>query len=380
MYLVVFFTYAYRSLLARLRSTTITVLSVGLFVAGATLGLAYYLSLKQQLTTAPPENIIVVSKGAASEAESKLKLDNARKLFVLDGIKREGDQPVAVRELVSRVFVQANDFSRYEDPSTIRGIEERSLAVHHIKMLSGTPPKPGTLEVMVGKRLAQKYPHMKEGYEMGLPGGPGKITGVFSANGAPYEDEVWTDRPALELHINAKTSSAVTLVASDVSRVPALISQINESKDIDLQAATVAEFRADRAGLGTIARTVFILLVLLSVVATFAIATTMNTAVMMRLPELAALAAIGIRKGMLGRIVLIESALLAGIGALVGVGVALLVASQIGRMPVGANPVEISLSPMLLLVALGLGFVVGLLGGVLPALQVRRLDILKALR
>jgi len=354
-------------------------LSVGLFVAGGTLGLAYYLSLSHQLTAAPPENIIVVSKGAASEAESKLKLDNARKLFVLEGIAQDGGQPLAVRELVSRVFVQSSA-SGYEDPSTIRGIDEKSLAVHHIQLTSGVPPKTGTLEVMVGKRLAERYPHMKVGYEMSLPGGPGRVTGVFSAGGAPFEDEVWTPRAALELHVNAKVSSAVTLVAIDTSRVPGIIATINNSKDIDLQASTVAQFRSDRAGLATIARTVFILLLLLSVVATFAIATTLNAAVLMRMPELAALAAIGVRKSLLGRMILVESALLSGVGALLGVLVAALIAHLIGRMPIGANPVNISLSLTSFVVAIGLGLVVGLLGGVLPSLQVRRLDILKALR
>ena len=74
-----------------------------------------------------------------------------------------------------------------------------------------------------------------------------------------------------------------------MDRVPALVEQINSSKDLRAQAAPVAAFREDLAGLGTITVTVLVLLVLLSLVVTFAIATTMNAAVVMRLPEFAAL-------------------------------------------------------------------------------------------
>src|SRR4029078_4703142 len=80
--------YAYRSLLAVVRANLISVFSVALFVAGGSLGLSYYLSLRGMVTTAPPENVIVVSKGALAERESKLKLETARKIVLLEGIKR----------------------------------------------------------------------------------------------------------------------------------------------------------------------------------------------------------------------------------------------------------------------------------------------------
>jgi putative ABC transport system permease protein len=377
---VVFFRYAYRSLLARSRATIITVLSVALFVAGGTLGLAYYLNLEKQLVTAPPENIIVVAKGAASETESQLPLENARKVAVLEGLASDAGQPVMARELVSRVYIETTDKSREEDPSTMRGIDERSFAVHHAKLVAGELPKAGTFEVLVGARLAQTRPYLKIGYELGLPGGKGRVTGVFSTSGSTFEDELWTPRAALEMHLSAKTSSSLTVVAKNAALVPQIVEKINASKDIDLYAASVASFRSELAGLGTIARAVLALLVMLTVVATFAIATTMSTSVLTRTPELAALAAIGIPKGRLARIVLVESALLAVFGALLGTGAGALIGTLIGRMPFGANPVSLGYSSTVLLAALVLALLVGVLGGVTASLQVRRIDVLSALR
>jgi len=278
------------------------------------------------------------------------------------------------------VFVESTDFSKFENANTIRGIDEKSFQVHRAKLVSGEAPKPGTFDVVVGARLANIQPYLKIGYELRLPGGAARVTGVFSAEGSPLEDELWTPRAALEMHMSAKTSSSLTLVAKDASLVPEIVAKINASKDIDLYASSVAAFRTELAGLSTIAGAVFALLVLLTIVATIAIATTMSTAVTRRKPELAALAALGIRKGTLGRVLFAESAMLAAVGAAIGTGVGALIATLIGRMPLGANPVSLAYSPKIVLGAVLLGAVVGILGGVTAAIQARRIDILRALR
>jgi putative ABC transport system permease protein len=162
--------------------------------------------------------------------------------------------------------------------------------------------------------------------------------------------------------------------------VPALVEQINSSKELRAQAAPVAAFREDLAGLRTITVTVLVLLVLLSLVVTFAIATTMNAAVVMRLPEFAALAAIGIRRSALARIVLVESLLLAAVGALVGALVSVLLQRQIGEVSLGASPVELTATWRVLLLGLGMGLAAGLIGGTAPAIRVHRLTITSAMR
>src|SRR5206468_1072714 len=149
--------------------------------------------------SAPPENIIVVSKGAASEAESKLKLESAQKAVLLDGIKKEGGQPLVVRELVGRVFLTATEPGQYQDPTVMRGTDERSMTVHHAKLLNGALPATGTLDVIVGRRVREASPQLDVGYELHLPGGAGHVSGVFEADGGPLEDEVWTPRAALEM-------------------------------------------------------------------------------------------------------------------------------------------------------------------------------------
>jgi ABC-type antimicrobial peptide transport system permease subunit len=377
---VLFFFYVYRSAVKRMRANAITIVSVALFVAGCTLGLGFYYSLRSLLHTASPTDVVVIGKGATSEASSMLDIESARKIVILDGVKKTGDASLATRELLSRVYLDTNAFKTYRSPVPIRGIDEQSLAVHHAKVIQGSLPAHGTLDVMLGKRAMRANPTLVMGSEIALPAGAAHVVGIFEAEGSPYEDEVWTPRAALELHIKAKASSSVTLVAESADAVPALVDRINNSKDLKAQALPLTKFREDRFGLRSLATTVFVLLLLLSVVAISAIATTMHAAMVTRLPELAALAAIGIPRSTLRRIIIMESVLIAVMGAILGIVLGQLIRTRIGAIWLAESPIMVSSSMLMPLIGLGLGLLVGLAGGLPSGIIVGRLDIIRAMR
>jgi ABC-type lipoprotein release transport system permease subunit len=375
---VLLFRYALRSLLARTRANLLTVFAVCLLVIGGSGGLAFHQGLRDKLVdTTPPQNELVLSKGALGEIGSMIPVEAANKLVLLDGVSREGNAPVATRELVTRIHIspETGEFR----PMTFRGYDERSLAIHKVTVAEGAMPAAGTLDIALGKRVANEF-KLKIGDSIPLIAGTGKVTGILTANGAQAEDEVWTPRPALEAMLNFKMSSSVTLVAENAAKAVELVEKINTNKDLNLQAAQVLKLRSDDARVGTVSRVVLIMLVLLGVVATFAIATTMTAATLARMPELAALAALGIRRGVLGRVVLVESLLLAGVGALVGVLLGSLIRTQLGLIVFGNNPVELSGGVSAPVIGVAIGVVVGVLGGFVPSMMVRRLDIVRQMR
>src|SRR5205085_11669778 len=110
-----------------------------------------------------------------------------------------------------------------------------------------------------------------------------------------------------------------TLVADDASHVAAIVGQINASKDMRAYAASYATWWGDHAGLHAVTLAVLVLLIALSTVAALAIAAAMNAAVVIRIPELATFAAIGIRRSVLGRLVVFESVPLGATGGIAGV-------------------------------------------------------------
>jgi putative ABC transport system permease protein len=377
---VLFLVYVYRSLRARLRTNVVTVLSIILFVAGSTTGLAVYLDFKRQLVdSTPAENILVLGRGATSEEASRLSLEAAHKIALLPGIRKVDNVPLVTREVVSNVSVNTTDFTRFAPFATVRGIDDQSAAVHGVRLVKGVLPEHGSLQVIVGRRLALKHANLAVGGTLFLPGGESKVSGIFEAGGSRFEDEVWTLREALERHLKTKFSSSVTLVAERADGVPALVAKINSTKELEAQAAPLAAFAEAGAGLGAILRTVLAMLVLLAVVATAAIAATMNAALIARMPELATLAVVGIRRTQLARMVVLESAMLALVGSIIGVLASELVRRQIGMITFGPIPLELTTNATVPLVGLALGLAVGVLGGVAPAIAVLRLD-LKTLR
>jgi ABC-type lipoprotein release transport system permease subunit len=378
---LLFLLYAVRNLRARARANFVTLLSIALFVAGSTLGLTFYLGLRAMThTAAPPENIIVMSKGAIAENESTLERDTINALLVRDEVRKDGATALAAREMVFDIYVEQAATGNFPPRVLVRGIDENSLKVHQITITQGTVPAPNSLELLVGRQRAEQYPQLAIGSTLHLPAGESKVVGVFTAHGGPLEAEIFTPRAAAELHTKSKDINSVSMVIDDASRVPDFVSQIDTNKALNAHAASYADWWSGKVALHTIALVVLVLLLLLSGVAAVAIAATMSAAVAVRIPELAALAAIGIRKSVLGRMVLAESLLLGTTGGLVGFLAGETVGRLVHKVPFSGDPVAITPSIGIGMVGACMGILVAFVGGILPSLRVRRLDILRAMR
>ena len=113
------------------------------------------------------------------------------------------------------------------------------------------------------------------------------------------------------------------------------------------------------------------------------IANTMYTSVIERTREIGVMKAIGARNSDVLSIFLIESGLLGLVGgivgALIGLGGALGI-SKIANQVLGADLFIITISWPLLFGAVAFAFIIGVVSGVLPALQASKLNVVEALR
>lgn len=111
------------------------------------------------------------------------------------------------------------------------------------------------------------------------------------------------------------------------------------------------------------------------------VATTTVMAVQDRVREHAVLQTLGFTGGQISGLVLAESILVGAAGGLLGVGAAL-VTLHFSGLAVGAEGVSIAFapSPTLALTGLGASLLVGLLAGIVPALQAARAEIVTSLR
>lgn len=119
------------------------------------------------------------------------------------------------------------------------------------------------------------------------------------------------------------------------------------------------------------------------IVGAVGIANTMYTSVLERTKDIGVMKAIGARNADILWVFLIESGLLGLVGgivgALAGLGGAIGV-SNIANSALGTNLFIVSVNYSLLFGAIGFSFLVGVISGVLPALQASKLNVVDALR
>ncbi len=107
---------------------------------------------------------------------------------------------------------------------------------------------------------------------------------------------------------------------------------------------------------------------------------TMLTAVFERTRELAVLRAMGWRKGRVMKLILWESMVLGLAGAVAGILLAIAITQVLSRLPQAVRLVSGEISAGVMLQGFALAALVGLLGGLFPALRAARLVPTEGLR
>ncbi len=212
------------------------------------------------------------------------------------------------------------------------------------------------------------------------------IVGTFDADDSAAESEVWTDLGVLgQISKRSGVVSSVQLRATGAEAFDDLKNTLIDDKQFSLKAISEKQYYADQAVAGYAIKAVgFIIFVFLLIGAVFAMANTMFGAVATRAREIGTLRALGFSRASVVFGFLFESLVLALAGGLIGC---------LGTLPVNGLSTgtvnwvtfsEITFSyrfgPIVLLEGAFLAVLVGLVGGILPAIRATRMKIVDALR
>jgi putative ABC transport system permease protein len=217
------------------------------------------------------------------------------------------------------------------------------------------------------------------------------VVGRFESGGSSLESEVWVD--ARELARDARRplpySGFRVRVAPDAD-LEALARRIGDDPRFALEAQPETEYYAEQA---ESANTLYFLVVGLAVLAgigaAFGATNTLYAAVQARTPEIGTLRALGFSRGAILGSFLLESLLLAVAGLVAGGALAALLARAVSRALGGigfggatftTNVIELRVGASDLAWAALLALVIGLAGGLFPALRAARLRPVEALR
>ena len=355
---------------------------VGVLVSMLTLGVSIVESTR---AAGKEDRAIVLRNGMDKEPESAIFTAEAQTIADAPGVARTADgKPAATAELLATVNVPRKLDGALAGVM-VRGISPQAAAVRpEIVLKEGRMFTPGLRELVVGRILQEGFKGLKIGDRVRLPDGEWTVVGVYET-GDMWESMLLTDVTTLmsSYHRNVFSSVTVRLVS------PAAFAQFKDALSSDPTLSVNVMRESDFYSKGSELSAVFIILsyvigAIMAAGALFGALNTMYSSVSARSVEIATLRAIGFPGASVVVSVLVEAMLLAMIGGLVGAAISWALLSggtfALGAPGGSAVAAKLHVTPQLVGIGFVWALVMGLFGGLLPALRAARLPVATALR
>jgi putative ABC transport system permease protein len=379
--------YNLRNLVVRKTTTIMTALGIALTVAVLLAILALVNGLAATLSmTGDPLHVLVLRKGSDSELVSLFTRAQFQDLKFKSGIATGRDgQPLAAMEVVTVMILETAD-----NPDganlTVRGVPPAGIEMrHNVHLAAGRWFQQGQREVVVGKAVADRFPEGRIGRKVHFGRGDWLVVGVFDASGGVQNSEVWGDLFQVSSDLQrVETVSSGLVTATDAVSAKALVDSLNDDQRLGVKAMFEKTYYDQQTSSAEpIEVTGLIVAIIMAVGSSFAAMNTMYAAVARRAREIGTLRVLGFSKGSILVSFLIESALLAGLGGLLGCLLALPlngVTTAIGNSSFSETAFAFQVTPRIMLIGIAFAVVLGSVGGLFPARMASRKPILTALR
>ena len=379
--------YNLRNLVVRKGSTLATAFTIGLTVAVFLLVMALAKGIDLTLSTSgEPLNVIVLREGSTAELNSSVSREQYNDLMYLDGVVREGEQPLATSEIITLIYKPRKGQSQGSN-ITIRGVSPMSFKLHSgFQIASGKNFQPGLTEAVVSKRINERFQGLDLGDKFRIQTTEYTVVGIFESGGKAFESEVWVDVNSLASTTKRDSFSSVLLRAKDQNALTALSKRITDDPKLHLKALSERKFYEDQQGIasGLLKGLAIFIALIMAVGAGFAGMNTMYAAVARRTKEVGTLRVLGF-----GRLSILVAFILESVAvALIGAGIGILLTMPLNFVSTGTSnwatfseiAFNFRVTMDLMIMALIFGGVIGFIGSLLPSIRAARLRIVEALR
>jgi putative ABC transport system permease protein len=378
-----------RTVPRRFASSTVAIIGI----AGVVVVLVAVLSIAEGFNAAmrgagAVDRALVMRSGADTEMTSGLDGPETEIVKQAPGLVRDGEVSLASAELFVIIDLPKRSTGT---PANVplRGIESTALAVRpEVSIVEGRMLEFGTDEVIVGRSASGQF----SGLEVGSTIQTGQLTwqvvGMFESDGSVAETEVWCDARTLQgAYRRGNSYQSVLARLESPQAFDTFKAWLTDNPQVNVSVLREADYYADQSAmLTTLIRTVgFGIASLMAIGAVFGAILTMYTAVASRAREIATLRALGFNSVAVLVSVIAESLALAALGGVAG-GVLAFVAfngyqtSTINFQTFSQVAFAFRVTPALLMLGVGWSLIMGLIGGLLPAIRAARLPIPSALR
>jgi ABC-type lipoprotein release transport system permease subunit len=380
--------YIARNLWARRLTTALTASGLALVVFVFATVLMLDEGLRTTLvTTGEYDNVMLVRRSAESEVQSGIDRSQAKVAgsHPVIGLGADG-QPMLSKEIV--VLISLNKRGS-DKPSNvvIRGVDPRGLLLRpQVKITSGRLFRPGASEIVAGASIARRFAGAGIGEKLRFGQREWTVVGLFDAGNSGFDSEIWGDADQLMQAFRRNGYSSMVLRLADSALFDRFKRDIEADPRLTLEAKREQTFYSDqsRALSNFISILGLTLSIIFSIGAMIGAAITMYASVANRVGEIGTLRALGyLRRNILAAF-LAESMLLALTGGVVG----LLFASFMQFLSFSTTNFQsfselafgFRLNGVIIVKTLLFSLVMGVIGGLLPALRAARMKIVDALR
>jgi putative ABC transport system permease protein len=378
-----------RSIPQRFWLSLSTVVAVALVVMVLLSFLAMAYGFQRTLKSAGAEDIAIVLRGGSqSEINSSITREQVRLIEDGPGIARGADgKPLVSAEL----YIVVDGIKRSSQTKAnipLRGIDEDGAALRKdVTLVAGRMFNPGANEIVVGKSLLTQFQGFDLGERVKFLTSQWTVVGVFAADGSVFESEIWGDLPVVQSLFNR--NNVFQTVRARING-PADLAELKRYADTDprlkLDVKSEQEYFAEQSSQTSdlIQKLGWPLAIAMALGALAGALNTMYSSVAARSVEIATLRAIGFGGFPAFVGTLTESLLLAGIGGVLGAVATYLVFDGFTASTLGSGFTQVvfsfKLTPALIGQGLALALLVGLIGGLLPAIRAARLPIVQGLQ
>ncbi len=380
--------YSLRNLWTRRLTTSLTIggMALVVFVFAAVLMLAEGLQ-KTLVETGSDDNVVVIRKSAGSEVQSGIDRVQASIIETQPGIAIDADgKRMVAKEIVVLIALPKKSTNK---PSNvvIRGIGEKSLDLRRqVKISEGRMPVSGSTEIVIGKSIAKRFKSGKVGEVLRFGMRDWRIVGIFDAGNTGFSSEVWGDADILMQTFRRQAYSSVIFRLQNPSEFEVIKQKIESDPRLTLEARKETKYYRDQSEM--MAKFLRILGISLTIIfslgAIIGAMITMYAAVANRIAEIGTLRALGFQRRNILAAFVMESLFLGLIGGFTGLIFAsflqLYTISTMNWATFSELAFSFELSPDIIWESILFSLIMGLTGGMLPAIRASRMNIVEALR
>jgi putative ABC transport system permease protein len=381
--------YNLRSARERWASSLVAVIgiagTVAVFVAMLALARGFRATV---VSSGLPENAIVQQAGSDTEMTSALTIDAVRVVEDAPQVVRRGQEPMVSPEVVVIAALPLRE-SGTDANVQMRGVSRRVLEVrHNVRVAEGRFFEPGLYEIVVGNNAAMAYRGLDLGGTVAIGPGRWTIVGIFDSDGSAFDSEVWADADVLNGNYQRPTGvfQSVTARLLSPDHFPAFKAGLERDPRLQVQVVREPAYYEQQSQMVTTLITVLggLVAIVMGLGAILAALNTMYSAVAERSREIAVLRALGFPGRSVVLSFLFESLCIALVGGVIGCLAVLpvngLTTGTINWQTFSHLSFAFRVTPDLLVAGVGFALLMGIVGGLPPAVRAARASVARTLR